>query len=60
MRREEDRLACLVVTGVLADGQKVLMRWRMSTGKSRESWAALLWDLKDRGMVAPVLAMGDG
>jgi putative transposase len=60
VRLEEDRLACLVVIGVLADGQKELIALEDGYRESKESWAALLRDLKDRGMVAPVLAVGDG
>ena len=60
VRLEEDRLACLVVIGVLADGQKELIALEDGYRESKESWAALLRDLKDRGMRAPVLAVGDG
>jgi transposase-like protein len=60
VRLEEDRLACLVVIGVLADGQKELIALEDGYRESKESWAALLRDLKDRGMMAPVLAVGDG
>lgn len=60
VRLEEDRLGCLVVMGVLPDGQKELIALEDGYRESKESWAALLRDLKDRGMVAPVLAVGDG
>ena len=60
VRLEEDRLACLVVIGVLADGQKELIALEDGYRESKESWAALLRDLKDRGMRAPALAVGDG
>jgi transposase-like protein len=60
VRLEEDRLACLVVIGVLPDGQKELIALEDGYRESKESWAALLRDLKHRGMVAPVLAVGDG
>jgi transposase-like protein len=60
VRLEEDRLACLVVIGVLPDGQKELIALEDGYRESHESWAALLRDLKDRGMMAPVLAVGDG
>lgn len=60
VRLEEDRLCCLVIVGVRADGTKELVAvgdgYRESTG----SWADLLRDLKRRGMRAPVLAVGDG
>lgn len=60
VRLEEDRLACLAVIGVLPDGQKELIALEDGYRESKESWAALLRDLKDRGMMAPVLAVGDG
>jgi len=60
VRLEEDRLACLAVIGVLPDGQKELIALEDGYRESKESWAALLRHLKDRGMRAPVLAVGDG
>ena len=60
VRLEEDRLACLVVIGVLPNGQKELIALEDGYRESKESWAALLRDLKHRGMRAPVLAVGDG
>lgn len=60
VRLEEDRLACLVVIGVLADGTKEVIALEEGYRESKESWAALLRDLKRRGLRAPVLAIGDG
>jgi len=60
VRLEEDRLACLVVIGVLADGRKEVIALEEGYRESKESWAALLRDLKRRGMKAPVLVIGDG
>ena len=60
VRLEEDRLACLVIIGVLADGTKEVIALEDGYRESQESWACLLRDLKHRGMPAPVLAMGDG
>ena len=60
VRLEEDRLACLVIMGVLPDGRKELAAIEDGYRESTESWASLLRDLKHRGMSAPVLAMGDG
>jgi transposase-like protein len=60
IRLEEDRLACLVVIGVLADGRKEVIALEDGYRESQESWATLLRDLKQRGMPAPVLAIGDG
>ena len=60
IRLEEDRLCCLVVIGVRADGTKELLACADGYRESTESWAEVLRDLKRRGMTAPVLAVGDG
>ena len=60
VRLEEDRVACLVVIGVLADGRKEVIALEDGYRESSESWASLLRDLKQRGMRAPMLAVGDG
>jgi putative transposase len=60
VRLEEDRLCCLVVVGVRADGTKELVAITDGYRESTESWADLLRDAKRRGMRAPVLAVGDG
>lgn len=60
VRLEEDRLACLVVIGVLPDGRKEVIAIEDGYRESTESWASLLRDLKRRGLPAPVLAVGDG
>ena len=60
VRLEEDRLACLVIIGVLADGTKEVIALEDGYRESQESWASLLRDLKRRGMPAPSLAVGDG
>jgi transposase-like protein len=60
IRLEEDRLCCLVVVGVKADGSKELLACGDGYRESTESWAEVLRDLRDRGMTAPVVAVGDG
>ncbi len=60
IRLEEDRLCCLVIIGVRADGTKELLACAEGYRESAESWAGVLRDLKARGMTAPVLAVGDG
>ena len=60
IRLEEDRLCALVVIGARPDGTKELIAIEDGYRESTESWAALLRDLKRRGMRAPVLAVGDG
>jgi len=60
VRLEEERLCCLVIVGVRADGTKELVAIADGYRESTASWADLLRDLKRRGMRAPVLAVGDG
>jgi putative transposase len=60
IRLEEDRLCCLVLVGVRADGRKELVAVGDGYRESEESWSEVLRDLKRRGMQAPVLAVGDG
>jgi len=60
VRLEDDRLACLVIVGVLPDGRKEMIALEDGYRESTESWASLLRDLKRRGLPAPMLAVGDG
>ena len=60
VRLEEDRLACLVIIGVLPDGRKEVITIEDGYRESTESWASVLRDLKTRGMPGPILAVGDG
>lgn len=60
VRLEEDRLCCLVIVGVRTDGSKELVALADGYRESKESWAGLLRSLRDRGLEAPVLAVGDG
>ena len=60
IRLEEDRLCCLVIIGVRSDGSKQLLACADGYRESAESWAEVLRDLRDRGMRAPVVAVGDG
>jgi len=60
IRLEEDRLCCLVIVGVRPDGTKELVALADGYRESTESWAEVLRSLKDRGLSAPVLAVGDG
>jgi transposase-like protein len=60
IRLEQDRLCCLVLVGVRADGHKELVAVSDGYRESTESWSELRRDLKRRGMRAPVLAIGDG
>jgi transposase-like protein len=60
IRLGEERLCCLVMVGVRADGTKELVALADGYRESTQSWADLLRDCKRRGMRAPVLAVGDG
>jgi transposase-like protein len=60
VRLEEDRLACLIIMGVRADGCKEIIALEDGYRESAESWASVLRELRSRGMPAPVLAVADG
>ena len=60
VRLEEDRLACLVVIGVREDGSKEVLALTDGYRESTESWLSLLRDLRQRGVSAPLVAIGDG
>lgn len=60
VRLEEDRLCCLVIVGVRLDGTKEVIAVCDGYREDTESWADLLRDLRDRGLAAPVVAVGDG
>jgi transposase-like protein len=57
---EDKQLACLVLVGVLPDGAKEVIALEDGYRESTASWLSLLRDLKQRGMLAPKLAIGDG
>jgi putative transposase len=57
---EDDRLCLLVVIGVREDGEKELLAVEDGYRESTESWAAVLRDLRDRGLNCPKLVTGDG
>ena len=60
VRLEDEKLACLVIVGVTKEGKKELIGLEDGYSESTEGWLTLLRDLKDRGMPAPKLAVGDG
>jgi transposase-like protein len=57
---EKDKAAMLVVIAGLRDGQKIVLAVESGYRESTESWAALLRDLKRRGLRAPRLLIADG
>jgi putative transposase len=56
----QDRLCLLVMIGVRPDGRKELVAVCDGHREDTESWLDLLRDLRDRGMTAPEVAVGDG
>ncbi|MCP5069785.1 MAG: IS256 family transposase [bacterium] len=60
VRLEDDRLCLLVLIGVRPDGTKELVAIEDGYRESTESWLDVLRDLRDRGMQAPLVAVGDG
>src|SRR5262245_25636811 len=57
---EKDKAAILVVLAALRDGGKVILAVESGYRESTETWAAVLRDLKRRGLRAPKLVIGDG
>lgn len=60
VRLTQDKVCLLVMIGVKANGDKELVALDDGHRESTESWADLLRSCKQRGMQAPVLAVGDG
>jgi len=57
---EKEKAALLVVLAALRDGRKVVLAVTPGQRESTESWAALLRDLRARGLRPPRLVVGDG
>lgn len=57
---EKEKAALLVLIGATADGDKVILAVTSGYRESRESWGAVLRDLKARGLRSPQLAIADG
>lgn len=61
VRLGEDKKVCLlVIIGATESGDKELLAVHPGYRESKESWLAVLRSLIDRGMTAPMLAIGDG
>jgi len=58
--RKATSISLLVVLGVRADGQKVLLAIRSMGGESAESWRTVLGDLIKRGLRRPEFLIVDG
>jgi transposase-like protein len=57
---EKDKAAVLVVVAALRDGRKVVVAVESGARESTETWAAILRDLRERGMNEPRLVVADG
>ena len=57
---EKEKAALLVIIGAFRDGSKKVLAVESGYRESTESWAGVLRSLRDRGMNAPRLAIGDG
>lgn len=60
IRLKDDRLCTLVMIGAKSNGEKELLAVEDGYRESAESWKTVLRELKRRGLVAPVVAVGDG
>jgi transposase-like protein len=57
---EVESSCLLVVIGARADGTKELLALELGYRESTESWATVLRSLRERGLTAPLVAVGDG
>ena len=57
---EKEKAALLVIIGATVEGRKVLLACESGQRESKLSWAALLRDLKARGLKVPRLMIADG
>jgi len=57
---EKEKTALLCVVGAREDGEKELLGMEPGYRESKESWAEMLRDLRNRGLEAPLTATGDG
>ena len=60
IRLDEGRLCVLVIMGATKEGTKELVAVAGGYRESAESWLEVIRDLKERGMPAPKLSIGDG
>jgi len=60
VRLEDDRVCLLVMIGARPDGKKELVAVEDGYRESKESWQEMLRGLKNRGLEAPIVAVGDG
>ncbi len=58
--QEDEKSALLCVLGAREDGTKELLAMELGYRESAASWAGVLRDLRERGLRAPLVAVGDG
>ena len=58
--QEAEKTALLCILGAAEDGEKELLAMDAGYRESTESWAGVLRDLRERGLAAPLAAVGDG
>lgn len=58
LERENSALLCIL--GARDDGTKELLAMHLGYRESTVSWSEVLRDLRERGLAAPLLAVGDG
>jgi len=57
---EKEKTALLCVVGARENGEKELLGMEPGYRESKESWGEMLRDLRNRGLEAPMAAIGDG
>lgn len=57
---DDERIACLVIVGVLPNSRKEVIAIEDGYRESTQAWKTVLRDLKARGMQPPMLAIADG
>lgn len=57
---EDSKAALLVIIGALKDGRKVVLAVESGQRESKESWARVLRDLRDRGLAPWQATVADG
>ncbi len=60
LRKESEKLCCLVIIGVNEYGQKKFLAIEDGVRESTQSWREVLLNLKERGVDAVKLGIGDG
>jgi len=58
--QEEEKRALLCVVGLNEQGEKELLAMVSGYRESKESWAEVLRDLRERGLGQPLVVIGDG